>query len=135
MSAQQKIRDALDHDAVVKALASEYDKKGWAVQANIEGKPRKLSRGLYIDLVVLRSLDDDAPLFIEVETENAVATTQSKEQWQKYDKVYTPKWYLVVPISKVKTTESLLGEYGVENCVVIGWLQTGLRYEFWPLPV
>ena len=133
MSARQTIGYALEHDSVVKALASEYRKKEWAVQANIEGKPRKLSRGYYIDLVVVRTLNDGAPLFIEVETENAVSS-QSKGQWQKYDKAYTPKWYLAVPLNKEKAAKELLGKYGVENCEVIAWLQTGLHYEFWPLP-
>jgi len=124
-----------EHDAAISAAGQIYIEKGKHVWLNPNGEKNKSWNGRYIDVIAADSSTADKAWVIEVESADSVSETEAKEQWEDYDQVYTPKWYLAVPVDTEEKAKGLLQKHHIAHCNVITWQQNANgTHTFWGLP-
>ncbi len=117
---RDQIRDALEHDEVVRAIEDVYHQKRKHVWIN-PGSEKNCKWGdYYIDVIASDSPNPDVAWVIEVETTSSISSSEARQQWNNYDRTYE-NWHLAVPVSHEDKTEELLEEHNIERCHIVTW--------------
>lgn len=123
------------HDVVVRGAKQIYESKGKIVWINPDGEKNKSWCGYYIDVIAAESAASDKAWVTEIETEESVSESEASGQWKDYDKAYTGRWYLAVPVGSETKAQNLLNKNKIKNCSVITWKQNpDGTITFWGLP-
>lgn len=133
--ANRESKKQSDHDNVVYTAKSIYEEHGKNVWINPGSTKNKTWSGQYIDVIATENKNSDKAWVIEIETEDSVSSTEAKNQWEKYDKAFTQRWHLAVPVNSESEALKLVNDTGIEHCKVITWKKNNDgTFTFWGLP-
>ena len=103
-----------DHSTLVRALAKEYEKEGYTVQADDIGHPNgsPAPEGGYIPDVVARKAVT-TPIIAEAEVCESISSDHTYHQWKAFSNAYGFQFHVIVPNSCLANAQQQARQWGI----------------------